>query len=85
MLLFVKNAKEQISSIIIYSPDRFSRSGANAIYIAKELQQNHISIKSVLQETDTSTSSGKFQQDIQFLFSEFDNTQRREKCMAGTL
>ncbi|WP_071887914.1 recombinase family protein [Rufibacter sp. DG15C] len=85
MLAFVKKSKEQIASIIIYSPDRFSRSGANAIHIAKELQQNNISIRSVMQETNTATASGKFQQNIQFLFSEFDNTQRREKCMAGML
>ncbi|KAA3438836.1 hypothetical protein FOA19_10250 [Rufibacter hautae] len=29
------------------------------------------------------TSAGKLQQGIQFLFSQFDNDQRREKCMAG--
>lgn len=85
MLNFVKKSKDQISSIIIYSPDRFSRSGANAIYIAKMLQQNHVTIRTVLQETDTSTSSGVFHQNMQFLFSEYENNQRREKCMAGTL
>ncbi len=34
MLDFVKKSKEKISYIIVYSMDRFSRSGANAIFIA---------------------------------------------------
>ena len=29
------------------------------------------------------TPSGRFQQNIQFIFSEYDNQLRREKCMAG--
>ena len=33
MLAFVKKCREKISYIIVYSVDRFSRSGANAIYI----------------------------------------------------
>ena len=83
MLSFVKKSREKISYIIVYSVDRFSRSGANAIYIADQLKKEGISIVSVTQPTDASTASGRLQQNIQFIFSEYDNQQRREKCMAG--
>ncbi len=83
MLSFVKKSREKISYIIVYSVDRFSRSGANAIYIADQLKSQGIVVYSVTQPTDASTASGTLQQNIQFIFSEYDNQQRREKCMAG--
>jgi site-specific DNA recombinase len=83
MLDFVRRSKEQISFIIIYSLDRFSRTGGNAIYIAEQLEKQGIQLIAVTQPADTSTASGKLQQNIQFVFSEFDNAQRREKCVNG--
>lgn len=83
MLSFVKKSREKVSYIIVYSVDRFSRSGANAIYIAEQLRQQGISILSVTQPTDASTPNGSLQQNIQFIFSEYDNQLRREKCMNG--
>ncbi len=83
MLSFVKKSKEKISYIIVYSVDRFSRSGANAIYIAEQLKKQGIVVCSVTQPSDASTASGSLQQNIQFIFSEYDNQLRREKCMAG--
>ena len=83
MLSYVRKIKEKISYIIVYSVDRFSRSGANAIYIAEQLKKQGIIVYSVTQPTDASTASGSLQQNIQFIFSEYENQQRREKCMAG--
>lgn len=83
MLQFVKRSKQKVSLIIVYSVDRFSRSGANAIYIANQLKEQGISVHSVSQPTDATTASGSLQQNIQFIFSEYDNQLRREKCMAG--
>ncbi len=83
MLSFLKKSREKISHIIVYSVDRFSRSGANAIYIAEQLKKQGIVVCSVTQPTDASTASGSLQQNIQFIFSEYENQQRREKCMAG--
>ena len=83
MLSCVKKSKEKISFIIVYSVDRFSRSGANAIYIAEKLKKEGITVFAVTQPTDTTTASGSLQQNIQFIFSEYDNQLRREKCMAG--
>ncbi len=84
MLTFVKKSKDKVSTIIVYSVDRFSRSGGNAIYITEQLRQQGIALFAVTQPTDTNTVSGSLQQNIQFIFSEYDNQLRREKCMAGT-
>jgi site-specific DNA recombinase len=83
MLNFVRRSREKVAYIMVHFTDRFSRSGANAIYIASELRKENIKIVAVSQPVDTSTASGKFQQNIQFIFSEYDNDIRREKCTSG--
>ncbi len=83
MLSFVKKSKEKVSFIIVYSVDRFSRSGANAIYITEQLRKQGVMVVSVTQPTDSTTPSSSHQQNIQYIFSEYDNQLRREKCMSG--
>lgn len=83
MIKFVKNVKEKVSCILVYSLDRFSRSGENAIYISSELQKQGIRIIAVTQPMDTSTHSGTLQQNIHFIFSKYDNDLRRQKCVDG--
>ncbi len=85
MLQFCKRSKEKITYIIVHMVDRFSRSGANAIYIKEQLKATGIYIMSVKQPVDSTTSSGDFQQNIQIIFSHYDNQIRREKCVAGIL
>lgn len=84
MLKFARKSKEKISRIMVASVDRFSRSGANAIYIADQLRKENIKIFAVTQPSDTYTANGKMQQNMQFIFSEYDNDLRREKCTSGT-
>jgi site-specific DNA recombinase len=84
MLRFVKGSKEKITYIIVHMLDRFSRSGANSIYLKDQLKDIGIYIQSVRQPVDSSTSSGDFQQNIQMIFSHYDNQVRKEKCMSGT-
>jgi site-specific DNA recombinase len=83
MLAFIKRCKEPLAHIVVYSIDRFSRSGANAIYIKEQLSKQGVTIQSVTQPTDTATSSGRLQQNIQLIFSDFDNELRREKSVTG--
>src|SRR5687768_11825744 len=83
MIRFSRNQKEGVSHILVYSLDRFSRTGDNAIFISSELKKQGISIVSVTQPIDVSTHSGILQQNIQFIFSKYDNDLRKEKCMAG--
>ncbi len=81
MMKAAKTAK--ISKIIIFSYDRFSRSGANSIIITEELAKLGITLQSATQNIDVSTYSGVFQQDLMFLFNKLENDTRRGKCMVG--
>ena len=83
MIRFVKNHKQKISFILVYSLDRFSRSGENAIYISSELKKIGVQIVSVTQPMDASTHTGTLQQNIHFIFSKYDNDLRRQKCVDG--
>jgi DNA invertase Pin-like site-specific DNA recombinase len=83
MLNFVKRSKN-ITYVIVYSYERFSRSGINGAQIADDLLKKYgVITLAVTQELDPTTPSGSFQQKILFLFSQMDNEMRREKSMAG--
>lgn len=82
MISFVKKFKGKISYILVYSLERFSRND-NSIWLTNELRRLGIEIVSVTQPIDTSSASGQMQQKMLFLFGEFDNKLRRQKCMDG--
>ena len=83
MISFVKKSKE-VSGIVVYSYDRFSRSGNSGAMISEDLQKKYgVVTISVTQEIDPTNPTGAFQRDLFYLFSKFDNTQRREKCITG--
>ncbi|MFZ7144335.1 MAG: recombinase family protein [Bacteroidota bacterium] len=83
MMRQLNQYKEKVSYILVYSLDRFSRSGENAIYISSELKKKGIHVMSVTQPIDVSTNAGTLHQNIQFIFSKFDNDQRRQKSVDG--
>jgi site-specific DNA recombinase len=83
MIDFAKKSKEGISYIFVYSLERFSRTGGNAIWLSKQLRELGISIISVTQPIDTTNPAGVLQESILFLFSQFDNDLRRQKAVAG--
>ncbi len=82
MLSFVKWRKD-VGYIIVYSYDRFSRTGANGAYISDQLKKQGIVTISATQEVDTMTTAGSFQQNLYYMFSQFDNELRRDKCVSG--
>jgi site-specific DNA recombinase len=82
MLSYVKKSKEKVSFILVYSLERFSRND-NSIWLSGQLRKLGIEIVSVTQPIDTSNPSGQMQQKMLFLFGEFDNQLRKQKCMAG--
>lgn len=82
MLAYVKRKKD-VGYIIVYSYDRFSRTGANGAYISDQLKKQGIVTISATQEVDTTTSAGSFQQNLYYMFSQFDNELRRDKCVSG--
>ena len=81
----IKYARQNstIGFILIYSYDRFSRSGSNASFIADELKKQGITLIAVTQKVDTSNAGGIMQQDFFFLLSRFDNEMRRDKTKTG--
>jgi len=81
MLDFVK--KNKITYIVVYSIDRFSRAGASAISIVETLRKKSIKVLAVTQPVDPETTSGSFFQNINLLFSKYDNDLRRDKTITG--
>lgn len=83
MLTFIKRNK-QVNYIIVYSYERFSRSGLNGAKIASDLLRDlNVKTLAVTQELDPTTASGMFQQNIFFLFSQMDNDLRKDKTITG--
>ena len=72
-----------VGYIIVYSYDRFSRTGSSAAQISQELFERGIQVKAVTQEVDTTSAAGKFQQNLFFMFSQFDNELRKDKTITA--
>ena len=84
MLEYVRRNK-QIEFIVVYSLDRFSRSGMNAANLSEELQKIGVKVRAASQEIDTSSPSGKLHRDMLYLFSQFDNELRKDKVIKGMI
>ncbi|TNF48871.1 MAG: recombinase family protein [Bacteroidetes bacterium] len=84
MLSYVKR-KKSIGYVLVYSYDRFSRTGPSGAFISYELKQRGIKLVSVTQSVDHNDPSGNFMEGIYHLFSEFDNQLRRDKSMTGMI
>ena len=82
MLKYAKQSNS-VGFIIVYSYDRFSRTGSSAAQITKELLEYGVQVKAVTQEVDTMTPAGKFQQNLFYMFSQFDNELRRDKTITA--
>lgn len=82
MIKYLKTTKYKISKVLVYSLERFSRN-ENSIWLSGQLRKLGTEIISVTQPIDTSNPAGIMQQKMLFIFGEFDNQLRRQKCMAG--
>ena len=81
MLDYVKRDKT-ISAILVYSYERFSRS-ENAGALTRTLESLGVKVLSVFQDVDVTTPSGKLQQNIFYLFGNYDNELRKDKVVKG--
>ncbi len=81
MLSYVKKDKS-ITAILVYSYERFSRS-ENAGGLTRTLGALGVKVLSVYQEVDVTTPSGKLQQNIFYLFGNYDNEMRKDKVVKG--
>ena len=75
---------KSVAGILVYSYDRFSRSGANGIFLLENLQKLGVRIVAITQEVDSSTPTGNFQQNLYMLLSKLDNDMRKDKSVSGT-
>ena len=87
MLEFIRKtnkgkAENVISIIIIYSFDRFSRSGS--FTYVDELKKLGVRLQCVNYDADTSTKEGRLTQSLSFIIAQFENEGRAEKSVAGT-
>ncbi|MFN3405594.1 MAG: recombinase family protein [Cytophagaceae bacterium] len=84
MLNYIHENKGFVDTIIVYSIERFSRTGISAIAHLQKLHKEYgVKLKSATQETDTESSSGRFYTELLLIFGRFDNDLRRDKCVAG--
>ncbi|MBA3663620.1 MAG: recombinase family protein [Bacteroidetes bacterium] len=82
MIEYLKKTKNKISQILVYSLERFSRN-ENSIWLSSQLRKLGTEVVSITQPIDTTNPAGIMQQKMLFIFGEFDNQLRRQKCMAG--
>jgi site-specific DNA recombinase len=79
MLKFCR--KENISHIVFFSYDRFSRAGDTTIL--DKLRKQGIKVHAATQGADDETPSGRMTQKMYLMFAEMENEQRREKIVEG--
>ena len=80
MLTYARKDKE-IAFIIVYNYDRFSRTGALAAQLCTELAAIGITVRSALQPIDSTTPTGKLQENLVHLFNNYDNQQRSSRTI----
>lgn len=83
MLNYVKKDKD-ISYIIVANFDRFSRTGAAAAKLSEDLAKEGIILRSVTQDIDTSTTYGRFQENMLHLINNLDNQNKSARTKSHT-
>ena len=74
-----------INIILVYSFDRFSRAGNEAIMTKAYLKTKGVYVISATQQTDPDSAAGEFMENILFLFNQFENSLRRDKAVTGMI
>lgn len=73
MVKFVKDKKNKIDAVIVYSTSRFSRGGAKTFSIVEELQERGIPFFSATSGYDSRTLNGKLAQQNEMIYAQYDN------------
>ena len=74
MLKYVRDKKNRIDAVIVYSTSRFSRTGTNSFSIVDELMDKGIPVFSATSSYDARTADGKMMQRVELLMAEHDNS-----------
>ncbi len=83
MLAFVKKNKD-VSVILVHNYDRFSRTGPSAMQLTEELRRQGVLLRSVTQELDPLTSSGRLMENFHHLINRWDNDTKGERTKRMT-
>ena len=71
MLMFIKEKKNKIDAVIVYSTSRFSRTGSFSV--VEELQKKEITVFSATSAYDARTATGEYMQGVELLNARHDN------------
>ena len=74
MLKYVKDKKNRIDAVIVYSTSRFSRTGTSSFSIVDELESKGVTVYSATSSYDARTADGKMLQGMELLMANHDNT-----------
>lgn len=75
----------EINIILVYSFDRFSRAGIEAIATKAYLKSKGIYVISATQKTDPDSAAGEFMENMLFIFNQFENSMRRNRSVTGMI
>ena len=73
MLKFIKDKKNRIDAVIVYSTSRFSRGGSKSFSVVDEMMERGIPFFSATSSYDARTPDGKMMQRFEMLQAEHDN------------
>ena len=73
MLSFVKDKKNRIDAVIVYSTSRFSRTGVNSFSIIDELKKKGVTVFSASSSYDARTADGEMMQGFELVRARHDN------------
>ena len=74
MLKFVMDRRNKIDAVIVYSTNRFSRTGTRSFSIVDELRDRGIPLFSATSDYDARTADGRMIQGVELLMAEHDNS-----------
>ena len=74
MLKYVKDKANRIDAVIVYSTNRFSRTGSKSFSIVDELESRGITVFSATSSYDARTPDGKMTQGIELLVAQRQNS-----------
>lgn len=83
MLAYARKNKE-VTYILVSNYDRFSRTGAGAAKISEDLRKEGIILKSVTQDIDTGTPTGRLQENFIHNINNFDNITKSDRTKLNT-
>lgn len=84
MLAYAKKHHRRIYGIVVYTYDRFSRTGGHAITLIEELRDKYnIIVFSATEKIDITTPEGDCQKDNIMIGGKHENVRRKKKCIEG--